>query len=130
VSSDGQFALSGSWDGTRRRRDSHHRGSTRTSVGTVPPPSPPLPSPPPALTPAVQQATPPMCCPFAFSADNRQIVSGSRDKTIKLVEHRRRLQVHLRPQQYVTFSMYFVQLRIAPPKPQNPASFTYKFIIR
>jgi WD40 repeat protein len=46
VSSDGQFALSGSWDGTLRLWDLTTGNSTRTFVGTVPPPSPPLPSPP------------------------------------------------------------------------------------
>ena len=55
VSSDGQFALSGSWDGTLRLWDLTTGNSTRTFVGH---------------TSDVLSV--------AFSADNRQIVSGSR----------------------------------------------------
>jgi len=61
ISSDGQFALSGSWDGTLRLWDLNS-GSTRLRfIGH---------------TKDVLSV--------AFSADNRHIVSGSRDKTINL----------------------------------------------
>ncbi|TGZ59285.1 hypothetical protein CRM22_009169 [Opisthorchis felineus] len=61
MSSDGQFALSGSWDSTLRLWDLHTGQTTRrfsSHTGDV--------------------------LSVAFSADNRQIVSGSRDKTAKL----------------------------------------------
>jgi guanine nucleotide-binding protein subunit beta-2-like 1 protein len=61
VSSDGQFALSGSWDNTLRLWDLSTGRTTRTFAGH---------------THDVLSV--------AFSVDNRQIVSGSRDKTIKL----------------------------------------------
>jgi len=61
ISSDGQFALSGSWDATLRLWDLNLGVTTRRFVGH---------------TKDVLSV--------AFSADNRQIVSGSRDKTIKL----------------------------------------------
>uniref|UniRef100_A0A3Q1J695 Small ribosomal subunit protein RACK1 n=1 Tax=Anabas testudineus TaxID=64144 RepID=A0A3Q1J695_ANATE len=61
ISSDGQFALSGAWDGTLRLWDLTTGLTTRQFVGH---------------TKDVLSV--------AFSADNRQIVSGSRDKTIKL----------------------------------------------
>jgi len=61
MSSDGQFALSGSWDKTLRLWDLNSGVTTRRFV---------------AHTKDVLSV--------AFSTDNRQIVSGSRDKTIKL----------------------------------------------
>jgi len=61
ISSDGQFALSGSWDHTLRLWDLNLGTTTRRFVGH---------------TKDVLSV--------AFSADNRQIVSGSRDRTIKL----------------------------------------------
>jgi len=61
LSSDGQFALSSSWDHTLRLWDLNAGVTTRRFIGH---------------TKDVLSV--------AFSADNRQIVSGSRDKTIKL----------------------------------------------
>jgi guanine nucleotide-binding protein subunit beta-2-like 1 protein len=61
ISSDGQFALSSSWDSMLRLWDINSGTTTRRFVGH---------------TKDVLSV--------AFSADNRQIVSGSRDKTIKL----------------------------------------------
>jgi guanine nucleotide-binding protein subunit beta-2-like 1 protein len=61
ISSDGQFALSASWDKTMRLWDLNTGSTVRTFQGH---------------TKDVNTV--------AFSADNRQIVSGSRDKTIKL----------------------------------------------
>merc|ERR1711976_585971 len=61
TSSDGQFCLSGSWDGTLRLWEISSGKTTRRFV---------------EHTKDVLSV--------AFSVDNRQIVSGSRDKTIKL----------------------------------------------
>jgi len=61
ISSDGQFALSASWDGTLRLWDVNTGATTKRFVGHNKD-----------------------VLSVAFSADNRQIVSGSRDKTIKL----------------------------------------------
>ncbi|RKP13089.1 WD40-repeat-containing domain protein [Piptocephalis cylindrospora] len=61
ISSDGQFALSASWDKTLRLWDLNTGRTTRRFLGH---------------TNDVLSVS--------FSADNRQIVSGSRDKTIKL----------------------------------------------
>jgi len=61
LSSDGQFALSASWDKTMRLYDLNTGATARTFQGH---------------TKDVFSV--------AFSGDNRQIVSGSRDKTIKL----------------------------------------------
>ena len=64
ISSDGQFALSGSWDGSLRLWDLNTGTTTRRFAG------------------ADQHKKDVLS--VAFSADNRQIVSGARDKTIKL----------------------------------------------
>ncbi|PFX31520.1 receptor of activated protein C kinase 1-like [Stylophora pistillata] len=61
MSSDGQFALSGSWDKSMRLWDLNTGASTRQFVGHTKD-----------------------ILSVAFSADNRQIVSGSRDCSIKL----------------------------------------------
>jgi guanine nucleotide-binding protein subunit beta-2-like 1 protein len=61
ISSDGQFALSSSWDHTLRLWDLNTGSTTRRFVGH---------------TSDVLSVS--------FSADNRQIVSGSRDRSIKL----------------------------------------------
>lgn len=61
VSSDGQFALSGSWDTTLRLWDLNTGHSSRTFLGHKKD-----------------------ILSIAFSADNRQIVSASRDKTIRI----------------------------------------------
>lgn len=61
ISSDGQFALSGSWDATLRLWEINTGKCTRRFVGH---------------TKDVLSV--------AFSSDNRQIVSGSRDRTVKL----------------------------------------------
>jgi len=61
ISVDGQFALSGSWDGTLRLWDLNTGLTTRRFVGHSKD-----------------------VLSVAFSADNRQIVSGSRDRNINL----------------------------------------------
>ncbi|CAI2175514.1 10951_t:CDS:10 [Funneliformis geosporum] len=61
ISSDGQFALSASWDKTLRLWDLNNGTTTRRFVGHEKD-----------------------VLSVSFSPDNRQIVSGSRDKTIKL----------------------------------------------
>eukprot|EP00397_Hematodinium_sp_SG-2012_P031038 GEMP01032918.1.p1 GENE.GEMP01032918.1~~GEMP01032918.1.p1 ORF type:complete len:335 (+),score=61.96 GEMP01032918.1:49-1005(+) len=61
ISSDGQFALSGSWDKTCRLWDLNTGTKVRSFIGH---------------TSDVNSV--------AFSSDSRQIVSGSRDKTVKL----------------------------------------------
>jgi guanine nucleotide-binding protein subunit beta-2-like 1 protein len=61
ISVDGQFALSGSWDGTLRLWDLNTGLTTRRFIGHSKD-----------------------VLSVAFSADNRQIVSGSRDKKINL----------------------------------------------
>eukprot|EP01087_Luapelamoeba_hula_P008752 TRINITY_DN220_c0_g1_i1.p1 TRINITY_DN220_c0_g1~~TRINITY_DN220_c0_g1_i1.p1 ORF type:complete len:322 (+),score=52.76 TRINITY_DN220_c0_g1_i1:71-1036(+) len=61
ISSDGQYALSASWDNTLRLWDLTHGTTSRRFVGHGKD-----------------------VLSVAFSADNRQIVSGSRDKSIKL----------------------------------------------
>ncbi|CAJ0931044.1 unnamed protein product, partial [Mesorhabditis belari] len=61
ISSDGQFALSGSWDKSLRLWDLNTGASTRRFASHEKD-----------------------VLSVAFSADNRQIVSGSRDRTIKL----------------------------------------------
>merc|ERR1712216_960873 len=61
ISSDGQFAMGGSWDGTLRLWDLNTGTTTRRFVSHEKD-----------------------VLSVAFSADNRQIVSGSRDKTVKL----------------------------------------------
>ena len=61
ISSDGQFALSGSWDGTLRLWEIATGKCTRRFVGHSND-----------------------VLSVAFSVDNRQIVSGARDKTVKL----------------------------------------------
>ena len=61
ISSDGQFAISGSWDGSLRLWDLTTGTTTKRFVGHSKD-----------------------VLSVAFSFDNRQIVSGSRDKTIKL----------------------------------------------
>lgn len=61
LSSDGQFALSASWDATLRLWDLNSGNTTRRFTGHSKD-----------------------VLSVAFSTDNRQIVTGSRDKTIKL----------------------------------------------
>ena len=61
ISSDGQYALSASWDATLRLWDLNTGNTTKRFIGH---------------TNDVLSVS--------FSADNRQIVSGSRDRTIKL----------------------------------------------
>lgn len=61
ISSDGQFALSGSWDGTLRLWDLQTGTTARRFIGHEKD-----------------------VLSVAFSPDNRHIVSGSRDKSIKL----------------------------------------------
>ena len=71
LSFDGQFALSGSWDGELRLWDLATGKTTRRFVGHEKD-----------------------VLSVAFSVDNRQIVSASRDRTIKLWNTLIRVQVH------------------------------------
>jgi len=76
ISSDGQFALSGSWDKTLRLWDLKTGLCSRTFVGH---------------TKDVLSV--------AFSLDNRQIISGSRDKTIRIWNTLGECKVEFGPEQ-------------------------------
>jgi guanine nucleotide-binding protein subunit beta-2-like 1 protein len=81
ISTDGQFALSASWDCTLRLWEIESGVCTRRFIGCI-------------CTHKKSEEKCKVCNSFpghtkdvlsvAFSADNRQIVSGSRDKTLKL----------------------------------------------